>query len=112
MVTQNQTSMRLLGSKFRRFCVKNESNKTGLLENLTLYNTRQNVVTKFNKNLRETYFILNKNFRRKKNMQYFGNFCKPYFTNKSICKNEPNTFVENDNFFKKKTLKYLKHLLY
>ena len=82
----------------KRSRLKNKANKTGSKEDLKRYKIQRNV-TKLNKSLKNE----KENFRKEKNVKDFWNYCKPYFTSKAICNDEPIILVENNKILRKNT---------
>ena len=66
----------------KRSKLKNIANKSGKTEDKKHYKIQRNVVTKLNKQLKKAYF--KEKLPKGKDVKYFWNFCKPYFTNKGV----------------------------
>ena len=77
----------------KRSRLKNKANKSGKEEDKRLYNIQRNKVSKLNNKLKKTYF--KEKLPKGNNVKDFWNYCKPYFTNKSICNDDRIIIVEN-----------------
>ena len=78
----------------KRSRLKNKDNKSGKEEDKTFYNIQRNKVSKLNNRLQKTYF--KEKLPKENKVKNFWNYCKPYFTNKSICNDHRIILVEND----------------
>ena len=74
----------------KRSSLKNIANKSGKIEEKKRYKIQQNVVTKLNNKLKKAYF--KEELSKGNDVKDFWNFCKRYFTNKVVCKDEKNNF--------------------
>ena len=83
----------------KRSNLKNIANKSGKIEDKKRYKIQRNVVTKLNKKLKKAYF--KEKLPKGKDVKDFWNFCKPYFTNKGVCKNERIILVEKEEVLRK-----------
>ena len=78
----------------KRSRLKNKTNKSGKEEEKRLYNIQRNKVSKLTNKLKKTYF--KEKLLKGNNVKDFSNYCKPSFTNKSICNDDRIILVEND----------------
>ena len=83
----------------KRSKLKNIANKSGKTEDKKHYKIQRNVVTKLNKQLKKAYF--KEKLPKGKDVKYFWNFCKPYFTNKGVCNDEKIILVEKEEVVRK-----------
>ena len=83
----------------KRSNLKNIANKSGKTEDKKLYKIQQNVATKLIKKLKKAYF--KENLPKGKDVKDFGNFFKPYLTNKSVYNDEKITLAEKDEVVRK-----------
>ena len=83
----------------RRSNLKSIANKSGKIEDKKLYKIQRNVVTKLNKKLKKAYY--KEKLPKGKDVKDFGNFCKPYFTNKGVCNDEKIILVEKEKVLRK-----------
>ena len=83
----------------KRSRLKNKANKSGKEEDKRLYNIQRNKVSKLNNKLKKTYF--KEKLPKGNNVKDFWNYCKPYFTNKSISNDDRIILVENDKILNK-----------
>ena len=95
VVTQNHTLRTLLRKEImKRSRLKTEANKPGKEEDKRLYK-----VSKLNNKLKKTYF--KEKLSKGSNVKDFWNYCKPYFTNKSIYNDDRIILAENDKILNK-----------
>ena len=76
----------------KRSRLKNKANKSKNVDDFKKYKTQRNLVTNLNKKLKKSYFKTK--LPKGKNVKDFCNFCKQYFTNKVICKDDNIILVE------------------
>ena len=81
----------------KRSRLKNTANKS--TKDIKLYNIQRNKVSKLNNKLKITYF--KEKLPNGNNVKDIWNYCKPYFTNKSICNDDRIILVENDKILNK-----------
>ena len=82
----------------KRSRLKNKANKSKKVEDFRKYKIQRNIVTRLNKRLKSLYFKTK--LPKGREVKDFWNFCKPYFTNKVICKDENIILVENDEIIR------------
>ena len=83
----------------KRSRLKSKANKSGKEEDKRLYHIQRNKVSKFNNQLKKTYF--KEKLPKRNNVKDLWNYCKPYFTNKGICNDDRIILVENDKILNK-----------
>jgi len=82
----------------KRSRLKNKANKSKNVDDFKKYKTQRNLVTNLNKKLKKSYFKTK--LPKGKNVKDFWNFCKPYFTNKVICKDDNIILVEENEIIR------------
>ena len=81
----------------KRSRLKNTANKS--IKDIKLYNIQRNKVSKLNNKLKITYF--KEKLPNGNNVKDIWNYCKPYFTNNSICNDDRIILAENDKILNK-----------
>ena len=88
----------------KRSILKIIANKSGKIEDKNTYKIQRHIVTKLNKKLKNDYF--KEKLLKEKDVKDFWDFCKPYFINKGVCKDEKIILVEKEEVLRK-ILKFL-----
>ena len=78
----------------KRSNLKNIANKPSKIEDKKRCKIHRNVVTKLNKKLKKVYF--KEKLPKGKDVKDFGNFFKPFFTNKGVCNDEKIILIEKE----------------
>ena len=83
----------------KRSRLKNKANRLDKEEDKRFCNIQQNKISKLNNRCQETIFY--RKTSKGNNVKDFGNYCKPYFTNKGICNDGKIILIEDEKILNK-----------